>query len=148
MDSPTLSLLLERFDNALVTRSGHCRVTGLLTMFKGFQMPNLFKSRRFLSAFIGLVVALLTTAIPELTLVRDEIFILIGTTVFSLIFGYTAEDVATARAGAKAYAERQNGENPISREVFDLLREALAATPAPQAPAPPGPEIVEAIKSK
>ncbi len=60
-------------------------------------VPNVLKSRRFVTAVVGLVVILLSAATPaleeEFQTIATSVVIIVGV----LVGGYSAEDVQTAK---------------------------------------------------
>ncbi len=53
----------------------------------------IFKSKRFVSAFVGLIIMILVTFIPELANYEDTLVEAITTVILALIAGYSATDI-------------------------------------------------------
>lgn len=53
----------------------------------------IFKSKRFVSAFVGLIIMILVAFIPELAAYEETLVEAITTVVLALIAGYSATDI-------------------------------------------------------
>lgn len=67
-------------------------------------LPDVLRSKRFVSAFVGMVVAILIVLIPDLQAQEDALINMVTTFVLFLVGGYSLQDALAAhKTGVTKY---------------------------------------------